>query len=863
MPIAAYVRRVREEVRGQGPGSFFRIVACAVISAAIGLMLAPVLVPAAFAEAEHLDQLRDGERAASEGEVDAGSERTPAGEQPARDAPAPPPPGKERRRIVEEIIVTAQKREEKLQDVPIAMSVIDDEFLNQQSLTDLYELSRHVPNVRVLPAAFSARLNIRGFGVDEASGANKSVESPVGMVIDGVSYGNKNYLQTGFLDLERVEVLRGPQNTLFGKNNSVGLFNLTTKRPTDEFSGFVDVELGEPERRRFEGAVGGPLMPGFLNVRLAAAAEERDGFRRNTTARIVPEAIDSQYAFDRRALRFKAEFPDLFGADVVLSYDKFALDVFGLGLEFAIVPEGTRSFYREFDPDTDFEFGNFLNSNDFPSITRIDIDTVVANVSYPIGEWGLDAVMGHSVLRTDNQVDADTGPAPLITAAGRDKNPQTTFELRTTSPALTGLFGLERALGFALGSTDFTAGLFYQRRQVLDSDFTLSFDTPLFGTFSVLAGGQPPAGAPVLPLAILREVAGRAVESTTMFWEETTNTLASYGQARWYFADRWTLTAGLRLGNEWKAAEWKRVLEGSPPVFLAAGGFEEFTAQRSRSEFQWAPQANLRYDVTDEVNVFGGWARGLRGGGLNDFAQKNDKLEFEPEIATSWEVGTNVDLFDWAARLNLALFRTTITDFQLVTLGPQTRLVEIIQAGEARSQGVEADGLWQATDWLAVRGTFAFIDAEFTEFPFGPCALDRQNTDGDGDPRCDLSGRPIPRAPRWVTTLTPAVRLPLGQVPFLGTDGIDLIGAATLEYQDAHFLDLTLDRRTRQPSFFRFDANVGFENAAQGWSLRVTMMNLGDELTSDTSREVTQAPGHYVFSAADPRHVFGEFRLDF
>ncbi len=91
----------------------------------------------------------------------------------------------------------------------------------------------------------------------------------------------------------------------------------------------------------------------------------------------------------------------------------------------------------------------------------------------------------------------------------------------------------------------------------------------------------------------------------------------------------------------------------------------------------------------------------------------------------------------------------------------------------------------------------------------------------------------------------------------------DLIGAATLEYQDAHFLDLTLDRRTRQPSFFRFDANVGFENATQGWSLRVTMMNLGDELTSDTSREVTQAPGHYVFSAADPRRVFGEFRLDF
>ena len=772
------------------------------------------------------------------------------------------------RRVLEEIIVTAQKKEQSLEDVPISMSVVDDAFLNQQSLTDLSELSRYVPNVRVLPAAFSPRANIRGFGVDEVSGGNKSVESPIGMVIDGVSYGNKHYLQTGFFDLDRVEVLRGPQNTLFGKNNSVGLFSIVTKNPTDEFTGFIDTEIGEGDRRRFEGAIGGPAIPRFLNFRIAGLSEERDGFKRNTTARVVPEAFDPVVGFDRKALRVKAEFPDLLGGDFLLSYEKFAIDVRGIGLEFAIVPEGTRGFYREFDPNTDFDYGDNVLSTDLASITRIDIDTFVANASYELGAWGLDAVAGHSVLAVDNVVDPDTGPAPILVGAAKDTNPQTTFELRTTSPELPGLFGLARSLGGSAPWTDFTAGLFYQRRQVNDSEFTAAFDTALVGAFSVLAGASPPAGIPAPSTPITREAVGSTIESTTMFWKETTNTVAGYGQASWHLAERWTLTGGLRLGNEWKEADWNRVVEGSPPVFLTAAGFEEFTAHRTRSEFQYAPQVSVRWDVTDGANLFARWARGFRGGGLNEFALNGgQRLEFDPEEAIDWELGTNLELLGGTARLGTTLFHTTITDFQLVTQLPGGGLIEITKAGEARSQGVETDAAWLPKDWLTVRGTFAFIDTEFIEFPFGPCTGDSQNTDGDADARCDLSGGPIPRAPRWVMTLTPAVRLPLAGLPALGTVlaplGLDLIGALTVEYQDAHFLDLTLDRRTRQPSFFRVDGNLGFENVSQGWSLRVTMVNMTDHLITDTAREVTLAAGHFVRSAVDPRHVFGEFRWNF
>ncbi|MGH7823019.1 MAG: TonB-dependent receptor plug domain-containing protein, partial [Candidatus Binatia bacterium] len=186
------------------------------------------------------------------------------------DGSAPP----RARRVIEEIVVTAQKTEERLHDVPISMTVVDTEFLSEQGITELHELGQHVPNVKVLSEAFTPQANIRGFELGRD--ANKGSEPPMGLTIDGIPYPNPNYLQSGFFDVGRIEVLRGPQNTLFGKNNSVGLFNMVTKNPTDELDGFVDFQLGEPDRRRYEAAIGGPVIPGVVNVRIAALS---DGLR--------------------------------------------------------------------------------------------------------------------------------------------------------------------------------------------------------------------------------------------------------------------------------------------------------------------------------------------------------------------------------------------------------------------------------------------------------------------------------------------------------------------------------------------------------------------------------------------------------
>lgn len=201
-----------------------------------------------------------------EGSAPAVSAKTSA-EAPTSMTAAEAPP----RRTIEEIVVTAQKTEQSLHEVPISMSVVDDEFMSEQGITDFRDLSQFVPNVAIDARGRFPDVRIRGFG---SPVFNKAFEQGVGLVIDGVAYGVRPYFQGPLFDLDRVEVLRGPQGTLFGKNTTAGLLNVVTKQPTDDFTGVFALELGEIGRRRFEGALGGPLVAKLVNFRIAGLSDE-------------------------------------------------------------------------------------------------------------------------------------------------------------------------------------------------------------------------------------------------------------------------------------------------------------------------------------------------------------------------------------------------------------------------------------------------------------------------------------------------------------------------------------------------------------------------------------------------------------
>ncbi|MGH7898175.1 MAG: TonB-dependent receptor [Candidatus Binatia bacterium] len=790
---------------------------------------------------------------------------------PSADTPDAPPP-----RVIEEIVVTAQRREQLIEDVPISMSVLDSEFITDQGIGDVREALLFTPNARVDSAGFFAAPRIRGFTFNNN---NKAFEPPAGLALDGVPYTRVGYFTSALFDVERVEVLRGPQGITFGKNTTSGLINIISKKPTKEFTGFVDGQLGTLDLRRLEAAISGPVIADVLNFRLAGLLDEQDGFIRNTTAAVAPAAAERLRGKDRQAFRAKLAFPDLFGSTLDVGYEHADLRDGGTGVElFHITPE-VEAVLRRYDPNVDIEKGNFIASLDNPDSRKNVVDTVSASWNYPLGGWDLNALAAHSILDEVLQIDADLTPVPAIPTFGTDRSPTTTAELRALSPRLPGLFGLERLFGLALGGSDVLLGFFHQRREINDSELRVAIVNGPF--LELTAAAQTSAGLPLPPLPPPPPGYDDLREEVSQFFEQSGDTIAGYTQMQWYLTDRWTLQYGMRLSRETKNGAWRQLFNTLARDLLLAGGFREFTAERSLSEFQFQPKVSLGYQPLDSVSLFAHWTRGFKGGGFNAFAFRPEddptaetatKLTYDPEITTEWGIDAKTTLLDGAARFNLSLYRMDVEDFQVLTRLPEDTTVGLgvaaaVNASEARAQGIEADLAWLATSWLTVIGTVGLNDTEYGKFPFNECATDRPNTDGDGDDRCDATGRPFFGAPEWTNTLTTLFRFPLTAIPVAGgalppwAEGIDWTTSFTGEFIDVFYADVDLDPRKKQPSFFRYRAGIGFADSARGWSLKVTGENLTNEATS--IRMGDPAAGVFVTASEPSRMFLGQFRWEF
>ncbi len=781
-------------------------------------------------------------------------------------AEEPPAPEKARPRVIEEIIVTAQKREQAVIDVPISLSVLDEDFMAREGITDLRDVALFVPNAKIRTSAVLPDIRIRGFGT---SPVNPNFEQSVGLVLDGVPYSKKAYYQSALFDVGRVEVLRGPQGTLFGKNTTAGLLNIVSKDPTDEWSGVVDLQLGELDYRRIEAGIGGPLISKFLNVRVAGLLDERDGYLKNTTAAVVPEAHERLLGHDRTALRAKLVFPDLLGSSLKLTYERFNIDLTG-GSEYRLVPQSTRSFFRRFDPSSDFEPDNFVASLDHPDGIRGDVDTAVVNWGHRLAGWGLDAVAGYSILRDDLENDTDMSPAPLAFVLSARDNIQYTFELLGSSPGLRGLLGLDRLFGLDLGGSNVVLGFFFQRRELKNFFESLSLNPLLLAEFVALQDVPAAGGLPPLPFS--GEIVPGPREQSTQFFDETADAMAGFGQVDWNLLQRWTLSTGMRVSNETKSAETSRVFDTPTSVaFTEVLNWHEFHRQLERSELDVAPKVSLNYKPTDDVSLFASWARAFKGGGFNAFASggSDDELIFEGESVTQWAIDAKTRLLDGAATLNLSLFRMDLRDFQVLTADPGDARITIENAARARAQGVEADATWLPAEWLTVRWALGFNDSEFLEFPIATCPQDMVNTDGDADERCDVSGEPLVGAPKWTSALTTHATVPATAIPGLRAasaiplGGLHLGSGFTVEYQDTQFLNPDFDRRKRQPSFVRMKASMGIENRDQGWSLGVTAENLTNEATSALAAETPTGVGHIWQFPEPPRLIYGQLRWSF
>lgn len=788
----------------------------------------------------------------------------------ADSAPAPRPTQSGRR--LENIVVVAQKKEESIQDVPISISVLDDQLIEDLSLTDINSATLYAPNVKVADAGFFILPRIRGFGTDQN---NKAFEPPAGVAIDGIPYTRLEYFTSALFDVDRLEILRGPQGTTFGKNTTAGLIHIITKEPTDTYEGFVDIQYGERGRERVEAGFGGPI-PGTdtLSFRLAGLSEERDGFVSNSATPPV-QAPPVARGIDRSAFRGKLRFADLFGSDLTLSYETSDVLSTGVGLEVFNAKPASRDVILDTDPNADLIRGNFVGSIDGADFRRSTFDTFNLDWRYDLGDWQVVGLAGYSVLEGTAAVDIDGTPVNGISGTDSDRSPTTTFELRTQSPDFDGLFGLNNLFGWDMGTSNLLTGLFYQRREIQGNGIGFTFGLP--GLQLVLAGlvdNNDRGPAPVrnalarlfglVPPFNIIPALGDRTETAIQDFDQTADATGLFSQFEWRLSPTWGIQYGIRFNQEDKQASFNQQYAQPDTVLLPLVNVDEFQAERSISESQVAQRLAFSYQPSDNFGVFLHGARGFRGGGFNAFARgtSDEELLYGAETATDIGLDFKTQFWDGSARLNISLFRLDVEDFQVLT-GRQTDGAVSVGLGQtivenapkARSQGLEADFTWLPFQWLTTRASLGINDTEYLDFTFNGCFPDNPNTDGDDDPRCDATGKPFPLTPKYNATLLGLATIPLSR------NGLVMQIGAGLDFQSSQFTNTSLDPRFEQDPVTRYRATLGIGNIFQGWSFKLQGENLTNEVT--TVRQGQTFSGYVIEGLEAPRTIYGVFRYNF
>jgi iron complex outermembrane receptor protein len=672
----------------------------------------------------------------------------------------------------EDIIVTAQKREERLQDVPISISVQSGARLEAQGVSQFIDLQSRVPNLSITDTPANASIFIRGIGT---SGNTLSFEQSVSLFVDQIYGGRNRQFMQPFFDVERIEVLRGPQGALFGRNTSAGAISVVTRRPTQDFDGYAFLEY-ETVRRSpsVQLAAGGPVTD-TLAVRFATRYASQNGWIDNV--RLDRTEPDRDDILARGSLLWEPS--DRFSLFAKVEYAH--TDITGQAFEF--VPGGTRPDYTVDTDESLLPIGD--RSDAFNATVQLDIG---------IGTHTLTAITGYSWYDYAQGFNIQAkSPSRLVTGNSETFN-QWSQEIRLASPA-GGMF-------------DYIVGGYVESSS---SDIAR------------LSLVRPPAPTPPFVPGSNFEV------RNTRDFVQDTDVVALFGQANWSPIEQLKFSAGLRWTRIKKEGGTSGFNFTQPPRRI----FPPFTppppTQGPRvplnaafTDNDWSPSVSVTWQPVETVSLYLRFAEGAKGGAFSETVERLDNFVLEPEQAEAWELGGKFSLPAIGGFVNLALFQTDYTNLQKSTVDVENATFITTNAAGARVKGVELEAGARPTDWLRLGGAVAYLDTEYTDYPNGPCAFPNNLA-----PNCveDRKGDRLQNSPEWSGNVYADIEAPLG-------DRLDLlvnwttVFRSTVNYQDI------LHPLEEQPGFSKSDVRVALADADRRWELAVLVRNLFDKRTS-------------------------------
>ena len=588
---------------------------------------------------------------------------------------------------IEEVLVTAQKRQERLQDVPISISTISGAQLENRGIQNVADLSSLAPNLQVSSQpgnSTASQIAIRG-----SYTRNPALiwDTAVGIYLDGVYLGKSQGSVFDAVDLERVEVLRGPQGTLYGRNTLAGAINLITRKPSGEWSGSVGVDIGNYNSRVFKAGIDLPKV-GIMSLSLGYRDEKRDGWvktsggssaselnnKDNQNARLaanfdISRDLQVDYKFDNTTVRQSSAYNQLWRADDWLYKDQYGLlaasfAAGGFGLTPAtrnLIVNGNIAQYVSQTRQTQARV-------DGPTYENMDVDGHALTVSYKLNaNNSLKWIASERTMHWADGLDLDGSPLPIAHTQRDSHYKQQSHEIQW------------------LGNTErlnYVAGYYYFK----DDGTTRNPQQYFNGEYSY--------------------------DSNYGF---STTVNAWFGQVDYKLTDAWTLAGGLRSTEEKKTVTRDLTFNyiGFPIPEVPVG------TNASKTFNSTTPMISLAYKANPNLNYYGKYAKGYKSGGFNGEASTvaDVTTAYKPEEVKSLEAGVKSTFLDRRVQLNVAVFQNKITDQQVPVFLAAGAAGSIVQnVGKSTIQGLEVEGVFAPADGLRFQVGYGYLDAKYDSF---------------------------------------------------------------------------------------------------------------------------------------------------
>ncbi len=702
---------------------------------------------------------------------------------------------------LEEIVVTARKREESLQDAGFAVSALGSTDLTRRPDVDLSSFSNAAPNVIITDMqegpGSPASMSIRGIGTSDHE---RSIDPTIGVVVDGVFIGTVGGAMIKALDIERVEILRGPQGTLFGRNSIGGAFLLDRRKPEMEFGGEVRAGYGNYDNVKLDGYVNIPLAETFA-VKIGGAFNQRDGYFYNSV-------LDrNQGAEETKMLNISALWKPTEKVELYYRFDKQWVDQDASVMHNVASPDQAWCFFYEqcaASPDLPQSGDRYVSTQNSPGFNAFfNSDMHIFTASWDVADnYSVDYLFGLFKTNEDAHWDFDGTPLTLYDTDRPQTYKQTSHELRLS-------YNADNRLSYTVGLYAFNS------KYRIDNLSTIGFGDLAFGL---------PSGTLLMPLQVV---------------EQSTDSYAAFFEGDYKLTDALTFTLGGRYTKDKKTQGVEDVLF---PELATAGGLAN-PVDESWKEF--TPKAGLRYRFSDDFMVYGLYSRGFRAGGFSGRPGTYEGVitPYDPETVDNYEIGVKSQWLDNRLRLNVSAYYMEYKDKQeelsvpVDTVGGTGQQTLFVNAATAELKGIEVELTAQLAEGFTLNAMFGYLDAEYTDFD-------------DPLTGASLEYLKLRRAPKYNFTLSPTYS-------FLALEG-EVTISADWHYVSAYEHTFWNTPAARNDGAHVVDAQITYDYKNTSFSLYGRNLTKDDSYTIglDVGRSASN-PGLWTFVGTRPPRTYG------